>query len=162
MSKKLLTPQDVLGRIGAEDFRSISKEQLISFVSSLPDMDSEVAFKCIEQFPEFKSCAKDMVGYLNDTCSKAMSNQKDNLNKVIDGYQKTIDALNKRLEKPELTLEEEQYIAETIITLGQHMGDLLKEHASFLKHLINVVAGVSAFVIGIAAALLGLKIHVKK
>ena len=54
MSKELLSADAVLERIGATSFRNISKDQLITFVSAIPEMDKEIAIKCIEQFPAFK------------------------------------------------------------------------------------------------------------
>ena len=43
MSKELLSADAVLERIGATSFRNISKDQLITFVSAIPEMDKEIA-----------------------------------------------------------------------------------------------------------------------
>ena len=39
MEKTLLSPDEVLERIGAESFWNVSKDKLIAFVSTLPEMD---------------------------------------------------------------------------------------------------------------------------
>ena len=39
MSKELLSADAVLERIGATSFRNISKDQLITFVSAIPEME---------------------------------------------------------------------------------------------------------------------------
>ena len=51
--KRTLTETQVLNKIGKPDFRHITKEDVVSLVSMLPQMDVEVAKKVIEQFPEY-------------------------------------------------------------------------------------------------------------
>lgn len=40
-----------LKALAIEDFRNISKDKIMEFVSAIPNMDKEVAIKIIEQFP---------------------------------------------------------------------------------------------------------------
>lgn len=54
-SKKPLNEQKVLDKLGIDDFRHLSKEKVIEFVSLVPNMEPEVAKAAIEQFPEFSS-----------------------------------------------------------------------------------------------------------
>ena len=54
---KSLTEAKVLTKLGIPDFRHLTKDKVVSFVSMLPHMDPEVAKKALEQFPEFSSTA---------------------------------------------------------------------------------------------------------
>ena len=63
---ELMSENDVKSMLGISDFRSISKDQIIQFVSSIPDMDKEVAIKCIEQFPEFEKFSNNALQFLTD------------------------------------------------------------------------------------------------
>lgn len=99
MEKTLLSPDEVLERIGAESFRNVSKDKLIAFVSALPEMDKETAIKCIEQFPEFRNYANDIVGQLKDASFELLKSQKESQERTIVGYQKILDSLSKRLER---------------------------------------------------------------
>ena len=51
---KRITEEQVLKTLGIPDFRHMTKEKIIQFISVLPYMDPEVAKKALEQFPEFK------------------------------------------------------------------------------------------------------------
>ena len=53
MSNILTTEEQVKAAIGISDWRHLSKDKLMNFVSVLPNVDSEVAIRIIEQFPEF-------------------------------------------------------------------------------------------------------------
>lgn len=50
--KMLSSEEEVLRRIGAKDFRSLNKKAIIEFVSSIDQMDPQVALAIIEKFPE--------------------------------------------------------------------------------------------------------------
>ena len=50
MNKPLIEAK-VLTKLGIPDFRHLTKDKVVSFVSMLPHMDTEVAKMALEQFP---------------------------------------------------------------------------------------------------------------
>lgn len=51
--KKQLTEQQVLDLLDIPDFRHLSKDKVMKFTSSLPDMEPSVAISALQQFPKF-------------------------------------------------------------------------------------------------------------
>lgn len=162
MKKELLSPEAVLEKIGAESFRNISKEKLIAFVSAIPEMDKATAIKCIEQFPEFRRCANEIVGELKDVSFELLKNQKESHEKAILGYQTILDSLSQLLKQPKLSVKEEHYIIEKMIYVTDKMDELQRENEEFLKHVMHVFAGLASGAIAIGGAILGVKIIGKK
>lgn len=157
MEKTLLSPDEVLERIGAESFRNVSKDKLIAFVSALPEMDKETAIKCIEQFPEFRNYANDIVGQLKDASFELLKSQKESQERTIVGYQKILDSLSKRLEHPKLSERDEHYIIEKMIEVADKMAELQQNNEAFLKHIMHVLAGVAGGALAVGGALLGVR-----
>ena len=50
---KMLSEAQVLKKLNIPDFRHLSKDNVMSFVSMIDKMDPEVAKKALEQFPDF-------------------------------------------------------------------------------------------------------------
>lgn len=162
MEKSLLSPEAVLEKIGAESFRNVSKDKLIAFVSALPEMDKETAIKCMEQFPEFRNYANDIVGQLKDVCTELLKSQKESQEKTILGYQKILDSLSKRLDQPKLSTRDEHYIIEKMIEVADKIADLQQNHEEFLKHIMHVLAGLAGGAIAVGGAILGVRFIGKK
>ena len=150
MSKELLSSQDVLNKIGASSFRNISKDQLISFVSSIPDMDKETAIKCIEQFPEFKSYASGIVSQLQVMCTDA-----------VNGYMMILDTLKEKLSRPDISLEEANQITRDMVEIADKIAILDSENKHFLEGVLKAGSAVAAFALAVAGGILGVKIYKK-
>lgn len=157
MEKTLLSPDDVLERIGAASFRNVSKDKLIAFVSALPEMDKETAIKCIEQFPEFRNYANDIICQLKDISFELLKSQKESLERTIVGYQKTLDSLAKCLERPNLSERDEHYIIERMIEVADKMAELQQSNEAFLKHALHVLASLAGGALAIGGAILGVR-----
>lgn len=63
---RTLSEQKVLKKLGIPDFRHMSKDKIVAFTTMLPKMDSEVAKKALEQFPEFAKTATEIVSYYKE------------------------------------------------------------------------------------------------
>jgi len=155
MFGQLSTEKDVLRKLGAKDFRSISKEQIIEFVSNLDKMPKEVAMSCIAQFPEFAKQATIMVNELNTTCQEAMKSCNEAVQKALEGCQSTINTLKTELQSSEFTLEQKLQINEQIINVNSEMVHLVKYHHNVAMYLANIAAGAAALVVVVGGAILG-------
>lgn len=154
--QNLLTEQDVLRQIGAQDFRSIKKEQLIEFVSSIPNMPKEVAIKCIEQFPEFRQSATEMIGQLSNMCESLIADNKDSRDKAIMSYQVILEEMRLYLEAhPRLRHKKRQEITDKMIEVADRIATINDKNMEHQKGLLRTVASVAAFALAVGGAILG-------
>lgn len=157
MSKKITSEEQVKALLGIQDFRSMSKEKIIKFVSSIPNMDREVAMKCIEQFPEFREAANSMVAHLKDVCTVIIEDDRDNRRTTVQTYERILSELETQLKNPDISHREKQEIIETMINIADKIADLERDARGLRKHIIDVVAAVASFGVTVAGAILGVK-----
>ena len=68
-----LSEKDVLKKLGIDDFRHLSKKNIMHFASMIDRMDPEVAKKALEQFPTFASTSKEaLMEYKNTIASRIL------------------------------------------------------------------------------------------
>lgn len=160
--KTLLSEQDVLNKIGASDFRSVKKDQLIQFVSSLPEMDKEVAMKCIEQFPEFKQSATDMVNQLSEVCNSLLEDNKDSRNRAIQSYQVILEELHCCLEDGKnLSHKKKQEIIDKMIDVADKIDQINDKNMKHQNGLFRTIALVATTALAIGGTILGINISKK-
>ena len=106
---KTLTENQVLKKLNIPDFRHLSKDNIMSFVSMIDKMDPEVAKKALEQFPDFAKVSIDGLNNLKDTITKAMNDDKENANRFFDMCDSVIDAIKLAMSDGEVTFEEKKY-----------------------------------------------------
>lgn len=157
MSNKLLTPADVLQEIGAKDFRSISKKQLMGFVSSIPNMSKEVAIKCIEQFPEYKNHAKNMLEGLTRSFDRAVQANEISAKETIESYRSILNSLQEQLKSKDLSIQEMHEINEQMVEIADKIAAVHKNDQEFLHSLYKYPAMIALVGMLSGAAMLGVK-----
>lgn len=158
MTKHLLSADEVKSQLGIDDFRSIKKEQLIEFVSSIPDMDKETAIKCIEQFPNFKDSANFIVESFFTLCKDAI--ETDGKETLIT-CQATIDDLRIMLKNDSISEDMQRYIIEKIIEISNQMADIDNDKRHFKETVLKIAGAVAGIAIATGGAILGVKISKK-
>lgn len=98
MKKTLITKEDVKKALDISDFRSLSKEKLMEFVSMIPNIDKEVAIKIVEQFPRFSEMATSMINKMLDVCSIAIAENKVTEKEAINSYKMILETIKRELE----------------------------------------------------------------
>lgn len=161
MSKKL-SATEVLNKIGATDFRSISKDQLIAFVSSIPDMDKDVAIECIKQFPEFKEHATEIINQLSSLCLNAMDTNQDVVKESIKAYQLILDDLREQLKREDLNDEQRNIIIDKMVNIASCIAEIAREHTNFVQDIIHKAMYIAFGTIVIGGTILGVKTIGKK
>lgn len=159
MSDKLATEQEVLDKFGWKDFRNMNSKDLIKFVSSLPDMDREVAIKCIEQFPEFSKYGGKILDIITKSFENTVKTNKDLADEVIQTYRDILDSLKKELRKRNLTPEDRSRITEMMVDVADRIAEIDKSHQHFHELIIKAVGTVGVAALAMAGALIGLKIN---
>lgn len=72
MGKALVSVEEVKNALNIENFRNLSKDKVMEFVSLIPNMDKELAMQIVEQFPSYAEYSKNIVSQLNNLCDKAL------------------------------------------------------------------------------------------
>ena len=154
-----LNEKKVLKKLGIEDFRHMTKDKIVQFASMLPKMDPEVAKKALEQFPEFKDMAIEVVKNLRENMAQAMESESHSQDVFTDACNKVIDSLERQLGREDITPEEEQHIRDDMIKVVEMMYDKDTEHKAFLLKVIKYTCASAAVIALAASSLLGVDIH---
>ena len=160
MAKKELmkTEQAVLDCLGAPDFRSISKDQIMTFVSEIPNMDKEVAIKCLEQFPDFKEFSGEIVKNLYVLYSGVVEDHGKSKSEAVEYYGRLLDNLEEMSRQPDLSIADQRYFVEKSIEIADKIADLHKHHSEFLQKVIQAGSAVAGIAITAGSAILGVKL----
>lgn len=159
MENKLTTEQEVLDKFGWKDFRNMNSKDIVKFVSSLPDMDKEVAIKCIEQFPEFAKYGNKIVDILTKSYEHTVKTNKDLADEVIEAYREILESLKKELRKRNLTSEDRSRITREMVDVADRIAAIDNSHQHFHELVIKAASAVGMVAIAAAGALIGLKIN---
>ena len=139
-----------LKKLGIDDFRHITKANVIQLASMMDRMSPEVAQKALEQFPEFSSTLKEMLFDYKELLSKMIYSENDSLKASYMTYNSLIVSLQIELEKNDLSFEQRKYIIEKMEKIANAVDQKDSENKRWLKQMA-VIAGVT--VLGVAAAL---------
>ncbi|WP_089610380.1 hypothetical protein [Dehalobacterium formicoaceticum] len=158
MAKYMITENEVKKALAIDNFRNITKDKIMEFVSAIPNMDKEVAIKIIEQFPSYTELANNMLEQLNTICNNVMKEIEESQKEVIGAYKKTLDDLGELLKKDTITADERAKITEQMITVADRISAKDTENKEFyngiIKYGVHVIGG--ALVLG--AAILGVNV----
>ncbi|KMS82539.1 MULTISPECIES: hypothetical protein [Streptomyces] len=138
--------------LGIESWRHLSKDKMIRFVAMMPEMETEVALKIIEQFPAFKDFAKDAVDTMEKAHESTLSANKQSQEHVHRAFQEIREILKRELNKENLSWEQKKYIIEQIQETGRLEFQKDSENKQFLDGMLKkVVLGAgAALALGVA------------
>lgn len=151
--QRIMSEEEVKKLLGIKDFRHLSKKQVITFISSLPQMDPEVAKKVIDQFPRMAEMAVDIAKEYRLALDSAIKSNDESAKMTAASLDKVIDILSAQLKREDLTPEERIQIVNTIGEVTGYHLELHKMNQDFMLKGLGyfcllaagvVVAGVSA------------------
>lgn len=153
--KKRYSEEAVLKILDIPDFRHLTKDKAIEFVSMIPQMDPEVAIKALEQFPQLKDAALGMAKEYKEAMVKAIDADNDDAKALYATIDAIITSLQKELSREEISVEERHFIIEQMKDLAQFQHRAHKENQDFKVKIMGIGGGVVA-VLGLAlVAVLG-------
>ena len=156
-SKKLMSEEDVKKALNVKDFRSLSKDKIMDFVSIIPNIDKEIAISIINQFPNYAKLSKDMVGGMIGVCNKSLESSESGNKEVIETYKGILETLKEELNNGDLSTEDKKEINEKMIMIAEKIDFANDKHNKFIKDILNTVGGTIVGVILVGATILGLK-----
>ena len=109
---RTLNEQKVLKKLDIPDFRHLTKDKIIAFASLLPQMDTEVAKKALEQFPNFASTSLEVMREYKSILENAIVSNSETTKASIDMYNQVMISLQKMVDDENLTFDERVYILE--------------------------------------------------
>lgn len=114
-----MSEEDVKKALDITDFRSLSKEKVIEFVSIIPKVDKEVAIAIINQIPNYLDMAKEMVNGMINLCDDALKDAKTGRKDVIESYMVVLETLKEQLKDETLSVEEKNKITDDMISVAE-------------------------------------------
>lgn len=158
MAKYMVTENEVKKALAIDSFRNMSKDKIMEFVSAIPNMDKDVAFKIIEQFPAYTESANNMLAQLNTMCNNAMKENGESQKEAIKAYKKILDDLGELLKKDTITAEERVQITEKMITVADRISAKDTENKDFLNGIIKYGVPIIGGALVLGAAILGVNV----
>jgi hypothetical protein len=155
------TEQEVMHQLGIESWRNLSKDKMMRFAAMMPEMDTEVALKVIEQFPAFKEFALDTVKEIEKAHEGTV---KANDKSQVHFYATLTDIreiLKGELSNDELTWEQRKWIIEQIQDQGKLAFQKDSENKKFLDTILGKVALVGVGVVALGLVFVGGKMMVE-
>ena len=150
-----MSEQQVLKKLGIEDFRHLSKEKVVQLASMLDRMDPEVAKKALEQFPEFTKTMTEMLRDYKTTIDETLKSNEKSTFAFYENCKTITDALTRQLDDPNLGFNEKMEIVAKMKEVAEMVGAKDRENKQFLAGLVAIVGGVFVAGIGFLSTLLG-------
>lgn len=152
--------KQVLKKIGISDFRHMTKDKIVRFVSMLPYMDPEVAKKALDQFPAFADLAGTIITEYKGIVDAVIKYNTSSQDSVYVSCSNILDSLRDELQRDDLTPEERDRIADRMIEVAKIISEKDSENKKFLIKVMVIVGITVSAVTGAAAAILGTNTNV--
>lgn len=151
---RLLSEDDVKSMLNIDDFRKVTKDQVVQLVSSLSQMDPEVAKKVIEQVPELSKTTLDMAREVRESYVSGLNANNESSKAALAQIDAIIDILTEELKNDGLTVEERIRIIESLKELADKPIEVHRMNQAFIMKGLTLVASiVGASLLGFAVIL---------
>lgn len=150
-----LTEQQVLQQLDIPDFRHMSKDKVMTFVSMLSNMEPEVAEKAIEQFPQFTKMALEALEDYKHVLDQALDQNSANTKRCYDIYNDILSTLRSCVSQENIPFEQKKYYFEKMKEIAQMASEKDSENKAFIWKIIEAAAGVVLIALVIGGTLLG-------
>ena len=154
-----LTEAKVLRKLDIPDFRHLTKDKVVSFVSMLPQMDPDVAKHALEQFPAFAETSLAIVGCLKDSLGTIISGNAENMAEFNARCQEALAALEAELMREDLTDEGRKLVIDGIMGIIEAIAQKDSENKEFHRGIFRDVLWACVAVVLCLVAPLGIKMN---
>lgn len=153
--------QKALDMINKSDFRQVTKDDVVGFVSMLQNMDPEVAKQIITQYPQLVKLIYDTLNSTKETFGKTIDSNDASTKQCYEIYNKVLDDLGKCLDQEELTSEERMKILEKETEIAKMAQELDSSVKSGNWKIVSAASYIAIIAVGIGAGVLGGKFNFK-
>ncbi len=159
---KILSEDEVKKILDVKDFRSISKDKIMEFVSLIPSMDKEVAMAAIAQFPNYADMAKGMTEGLLNLCDNAVKEVSTGNRETIEMFKEILVSLQNQLKEEDYSPEQKIKINEQMIEIANKISITNTERNTLINNIIKYGGSVVFGALALGAVVLGVNINKKK
>lgn len=157
----MMSEAKVLKKLDITDFRHLTKDKAIKMASMLDKMDSEVAKKALEQFPEFTNTTREMLSEYKESLDKGLEFNNESVKAVYDTYNAIIVLLQKELENENLTFGQKKYIIEQMKDVAEKVDKKDTENKRFIAGMATLATIVVGGTVVALTSVLGGNIQVE-
>lgn len=151
--------ESIKKELDIESWRNLSRDKVVRFAAMMPDMDTEVALKIIDQFPAFKEFAEEALNTLERAHSSTLDANAPSQEHVHKAWQEIRSILRGQLENTEdLSWEQRRYLIEQIQDTGRQQAHKDTENKKFLDTLLGKVTFGAGMVVVGALVFVGAKV----
>jgi len=157
----LSAEQDVLHQLNAPDFRHVSKDKIMAFVSTRQQMDSATAQKALEQVPELAQATATILHDYDEVVKDGLGSNTAAVQAYFTTSASQTEALQRRLDSPDASLEERKLIIEEMRHIREQDAQMVTQNQKFIEKSHVVVATVTVLCVGIVASILGVNTSIQ-
>lgn len=155
------TEKQVLEIFGKCDFRHISKDDVVGYVSMIQNLEPEVAKRVIEQYPELVKLIYETLSDYKETAEKVIDSDDKSTEQCYGIYDKVLSDLGKCLDKDDISVEERREIREQEMEIARMAEKAHIRKNDFNWKIMSAASFVAITVVGIGAGVLGGKFNIK-
>ncbi len=141
--------------LGIKDFRHLSKQKVLRFMSSIQYMNPEVAKAIVEQFPEMASLTLGIVQEARQGLGKIIDANRESSADVARSIDKYLDSLFEEFQKEGITTEERALVMKEIDHQLERKAQLDRENKAFYLKVAGIIAGFAGTVTLAAFSVVG-------
>lgn len=141
---------DVKKALGIDSWRNLSRDGVMKLVAMMPEMNTEVALKIAEQFPDFKLLATETLKAVNEQLATTFKSNDKSQKRAQRAFAKAQDAYIKELDRDDLSGEERRDLYERILDAARLVDAKDERNKQFIVKALSVV-GATVGVVAMAA-----------
>ncbi|MBO4140186.1 hypothetical protein J5U46_08530 [Micromonospora tulbaghiae] len=126
--------------LGIDTWRNLSKDKVFQFAAMMPEMDTEVALKIIEQLPEYRKLLTKGLELLGKEHESTLKSNSQSQESVHQGWREIREAIKSKLEQEGLDWEQTKFLVEQMMETGRQESAKDTENKQFLDGLFTKAA----------------------
>jgi len=123
--------------LGIENWRNLSKDKVVKFAAMMPNMDKEVMFKIIEQFPQFKEFAKEVLNNMQETFKGTLESNEKSQEKLSESFAVIKSIIEDQINEENISFEEKKYYMEKLFELLEKECEKDTENKKWLSEIAS-------------------------
>ncbi len=136
-SKPLMSEAEVLKRLGKKDWRTLDKKTTIEFVSSINQMDPQVALGIIEKFPEIATFGLNVAKEQTEQLRAVLASNDESVRAQYEQTKMVASVLQSVVENENSTAEERIEAMKGLNEVLEHNERIDKRNKEFFIKLIR-------------------------
>ena len=148
---------EVMQALKISDWKTVDEDAMLKFGSMLPEMDSILAQKLIEQFPNFKELALGVLASVEAAHKATLDSNDKSQDHVYEAWSDTRQILKGELKDKDLTWEQRKYIIDLLIEIAEKTAAKDSEAKEFLKNALVTTGKITLALVAGALIFVGAK-----